>query len=153
MKVPNVIVRIGRCYRLCLPVHVCFARKADKTGLDSIERFANKIAELPLFPALAVAIGWQFSPERFNNAGKAAVAQPVEQRIRNAWVGGSNPFRGTKSQFAAVHPRSVVAGNTAFYRHYRIATARPHPVSIAKNVGIIVGIPRVTERGYQHASQ
>ena len=50
---------------------------------------------LSLFPALAVAIGWQFSPERFNNAGKAAVAQPVEQRIRNAWVGGSNPFRGT----------------------------------------------------------
>jgi hypothetical protein len=97
MKVPNVIVRIGRCYRLCLPVHVCFARKADKTGLDSIERFANKIAELPLFPALAVAIGWQFSPERFNNAGKAAVAQPVEQRIRNAWVGGSNPFRGTSN--------------------------------------------------------
>jgi hypothetical protein len=33
---------------------------------------------------LAVAIGWQFSPERFNNAGKAAVAQPVEQRIRNS---------------------------------------------------------------------
>jgi hypothetical protein len=26
----------------------------------------------------------------------AAVAQLVEQRIRNAWVGGSNPFRGTK---------------------------------------------------------
>jgi hypothetical protein len=26
---------------------------------------------------------------------KAAVAQLVEQRIRNAWVGGSNPFRGT----------------------------------------------------------
>ena len=25
----------------------------------------------------------------------AAVAQPVEQRIRNAWVGGSNPLRGT----------------------------------------------------------
>jgi hypothetical protein len=25
----------------------------------------------------------------------AAVAQLVEQRIRNAWVGGSNPFRGT----------------------------------------------------------
>ena len=84
MKVPNVIVRIGRCYRSCLPVHVCFARKADKTGLDSIERFANKIAELSLFPALAVAIGWQFSPERFNNARKAAVAQPVEQRIRNS---------------------------------------------------------------------
>ena len=26
---------------------------------------------------------------------RAAVAQPVEQRIRNAWVGGSNPLRGT----------------------------------------------------------
>ena len=26
---------------------------------------------------------------------KAAVAQLVEQRIRNAWVGGSSPFRGT----------------------------------------------------------
>jgi hypothetical protein len=26
---------------------------------------------------------------------RAAVAQLVEQRIRNAWVGGSNPFRGT----------------------------------------------------------
>jgi hypothetical protein len=25
----------------------------------------------------------------------AAVAQLVEQRIRNAWVGGSSPFRGT----------------------------------------------------------
>ena len=28
-------------------------------------------------------------------AGPAAVAQPVEHRIRNAGVGGSNPFRGT----------------------------------------------------------
>jgi hypothetical protein len=28
---------------------------------------------------------------------RAAVAQLVEQRIRNAWVGGSNPFRGTKT--------------------------------------------------------
>jgi hypothetical protein len=27
----------------------------------------------------------------------AAVAQLVEQRIRNAWVGGSNPFRGTRN--------------------------------------------------------
>jgi hypothetical protein len=29
---------------------------------------------------------------------KAAVAQLVEQRIRNAWVGGSSPFRGTTSR-------------------------------------------------------
>ena len=95
-------------------------------------------------------------PVIWENSNKGNVGETPEkqrQQIRNAWVGGSNPFRGTKSQFAAVHPRSVVAGNTAFYRHYRIATARPHPVSIAKNVGIIVGIPRVTERGYQHASQ
>ena len=27
---------------------------------------------------------------------KAGVAQVVEQRIRNAWVGGSNPSTGTK---------------------------------------------------------
>ncbi len=27
--------------------------------------------------------------------GVAAVAQLVEQRIRNAWVGGSSPFCGT----------------------------------------------------------
>ena len=32
----------------------------------------------------------------------AAVAQPVEQRIRNAWVGGSNPLRGTNHFI--VHP-------------------------------------------------
>ena len=32
---------------------------------------------------------------RYQSAGPAAVAQPVEHRIRNAGVGGSNPFRGT----------------------------------------------------------
>jgi hypothetical protein len=32
----------------------------------------------------------------------AAVAQLVEQRIRNAWVGGSNPFRGTSKTFKNV---------------------------------------------------
>jgi hypothetical protein len=32
-----------------------------------------------------------------DHARDAAVAQPVEQRIRNAWVGGSNPLRGTSS--------------------------------------------------------
>jgi hypothetical protein len=31
----------------------------------------------------------------FPGTAKAAVAQLVEQRIRNAWVGGSSPFRGT----------------------------------------------------------
>lgn len=28
---------------------------------------------------------------------RAGVAQMVEQRIRNAWVGGSNPFTGTNT--------------------------------------------------------
>jgi hypothetical protein len=42
-----------------------------------------------------VAIRWQFLPWCAKKANKAAVAQLVEQRIRNAWVGGSNPFRGT----------------------------------------------------------
>ncbi len=35
----------------------------------------------------------------------AAVAQPVEQRIRNAWVGGSNPFRGTASMLSGPETR------------------------------------------------
>jgi hypothetical protein len=35
---------------------------------------------------------------RSRYATLAAVAQPVEQRIRNAWVGGSNPLRGTNKQ-------------------------------------------------------
>ena len=38
----------------------------------------------------------------FPGMAKAAVAQLVEQRIRNAWVGGSSPFRGTKF-FRAAH--------------------------------------------------
>ena len=29
------------------------------------------------------------------HCSSAGVAQLVEQRIRNAWVGGSNPFSGT----------------------------------------------------------
>jgi hypothetical protein len=36
------------------------------------------------FPGITTAYRWS-----------AAVAQPVEHRIRNAGVGGSNPFRGT----------------------------------------------------------
>jgi hypothetical protein len=35
------------------------------------------------------------APKRPIGLSSAAVAQLVEQRIRNAWVGGSNPFRGT----------------------------------------------------------
>ena len=35
----------------------------------------------------------------------AAVAQPVEHRIRNAGVGGSNPFRGTKATSSDVQRR------------------------------------------------
>jgi hypothetical protein len=40
------------------------------------------------------------APKRPIGLSSAAVAQLVEQRIRNAWVGGSNPFRGTsKTRF------------------------------------------------------
>ncbi len=42
---------------------------------------------------------------------RAAVAQLVEQRIRNAWVGGSNPFRGTICLFGSIRYRPKIVGN------------------------------------------
>ena len=44
---------------------------------------------------------------------KAGVAQLVEQRIRNAWVGSSNLFTGTN--LIKVHSGHMV--NTLFRRH------------------------------------
>jgi hypothetical protein len=49
-----------------------------------------------------VAISRQFWYRAARKSWTAAVAQPVEQRIRNAWVGGSNPLRGTIAQSPAV---------------------------------------------------
>lgn len=43
----------------------------------------------------------------------AAVAQLVEHRIRNAGVGGSNPFRGTKAQFGEIKPLTT-SGESRF---------------------------------------
>ena len=43
---------------------------------------------------------------------RAAVAQLVEQRIRNAWVGGSNPFRGTNKialGFGPAQNKAIIA--------------------------------------------
>jgi hypothetical protein len=48
------------------------------------------------------------SPVMCYRAAIAAVAQPVEHRIRNAGVGGSNPFRGTI--FLAQERGSVAVG-------------------------------------------
>jgi hypothetical protein len=39
----------------------------------------------------------------------AAVAQLVEQRIRNAWVGGSNPFRGTSQIIVRPEDSDLIA--------------------------------------------
>jgi hypothetical protein len=39
--------------------------------------------------------------------GHAAVAQPVEHRIRNARVGGSSPFRGTMLYVGKQHYRAA----------------------------------------------
>ena len=46
---------------------------------------------VPLHPLL------KFAVTRSSSASDATVAQLVEQRIRNAWVGGSSPPSGSKT--------------------------------------------------------
>jgi hypothetical protein len=54
----------------------------------------------------------------------AAVAQPVEQRIRNAWVGGSNPLRGTTKFFAIIRRHSKSLENANEFRDISFALMR-----------------------------
>jgi phosphoribosylformylglycinamidine cyclo-ligase len=78
-------------------------------------------------PLLAI-----FASRRYHSTPRAAVAQLVEQRIRNAWVGGSNPFRGTSflspgwsSEIRDAHPlRSMRATETGARR-----LLKGHPVA------------------------
>jgi hypothetical protein len=55
----------------------------------------------------------------------AAVAQLVEQRIRNAWVGGSNPFRGTIINFFNGHWQSSIDPLVMRGSGVRIPSAAP----------------------------
>ena len=70
-----------------------FRTELPKTATGKIQRFKLRArGGDPLGPSLRLRFsGITRTPRRW----RAAVAQPVEQRIRNAWVGGSNPLRGT----------------------------------------------------------
>ncbi len=74
------------------PQALCLGEAATPLGRGAW-RHAHPALQLRHYrPSLRLRFsGITRTPRRW----RAAVAQPVEQRIRNAWVGGSNPLRGT----------------------------------------------------------
>ena len=62
----------------------------------SESRVADTVFRRPLSHAAKTAVAKQFYYV-YDNEHRAGVAQSVEQRIRNAKVGGSIPFSGTIS--------------------------------------------------------
>ena len=62
----------------------------------SESRADDRVFRLPLSHAAKTAVAKQFYYV-YDNEHRAGVAQSVEQRIRNAKVGGSIPFSGTIS--------------------------------------------------------
>ena len=77
---------------------------------------------------VASAKAFVYESAAFAGMAKAAVAQLVEQRIRNAWVGGSSPFRGTTCRIAHCTFEGLRSISLGFAR------ARPMPQGDRHNI-------------------
>ena len=79
----------------------------------SESRVADTVFRRPLSHAAKTAVAKQFYYV-YDNEHRAGVAQSVEQRIRNAKVGGSIPFSGTSLDKERSSENLVLGFQTAF---------------------------------------
>ncbi len=95
-------LRAGEPANLIMPGFLAM-RPSPSRQDDAIEPKRPDVLRLPL-PGITTA-----------HRQWAAVAQLVEQRIRNAWVGGSNPFRGTTLPCSSLAENLPQAARSTLY--------------------------------------